>query len=168
MHVNRTLMRMLVTRAPQRFQQLFTTHGTGRILYQVRQQLEFLEGQHERLTVQEHLAARQVNQNARGVAVRGLCFAGDIRLRMHVHCGRIAERITHHLKVATLSVHGSQRHSSVGLRLGCQMVCIGAQILNDTHQGGAVCSGKFLIQTHVKHEAACLIFLSLLMGRVTR
>ena len=132
----------------------------------MRQQLELLEGQHERLAVQEHLAACQINQHTRRVAIRGLCFAGDMRLRMHVHCGRITERITHHLKVATLSVHRSQRHSSVGLRLGCQVVCIGAQILNDTHQGGAVCSGKFLIQTHVKHEAACLIFLSLLVGRV--
>ena len=167
MHVNRTLMRMLVTGAPQRLQQLLTTHGAGRVLHQVCQQLEFLEGQHERLTIQEHLAACQIDQHTRRVAIRGLCFAGDIRLRVHIHCGRITERITYHLKVATLSIHRSQRHSGVRLRLGSQVVCVSAQILNDTHQGGTVRCSKFLIQTNIEHKAACLIFLSLLMGRVT-
>ena len=118
MHVNRTLMRMLVTGAPQRLQQFLTTHSAGCVLYQVCQQLELLESQHERLTIQEHLAARQINQHTRGVAIRVLCLADSMRLRVHVHCGRITERITHNLKVATLSIHRSQRHSGVRLRLG--------------------------------------------------
>ena len=101
------------------------------------------------------------------MAIRSLCLAGGICLRMHIHCGRIAQRVTHHLKVTTLSIHRSQGHSGVRLRLGSQVVCVSAQILNDPHQGGAVRCSKLLVQTHIEHKAACLIFLSLLMCGVT-
>ena len=164
MNVNRALVRVLVTRAPQGLQQFLAANRAGAILNQVGQQLELLEGQHQRLTVQEHLAASQVNQHARGVAVHTFRLAGGIRLRVGVHGGRIAQRVTDHLKVATLGVHGSQRHGGVRLRFGGQVVGVSAQVLNDAHQGGAVCGGKLFIQTHVQHEAASLVLLSILVG----
>ena len=98
------------------------------------------------------------------MAIHAIRLAGGVRLRVSVYSGRVTQRVADHLKIATLGIHRSQRHGSIRLRFRSQVVSIRAQILNDTHQGGAVCGSQLLIQTHIKHEAARLILLSTLMN----
>ena len=128
----------------------------------MRQKLKLFEGEHQLFPIKEHLTTRQIDQNAIGTRSCGLLGFTRLLVQLSLveHGSRIAKRIAHNLKIAALRMNGSQSNGGIGFGLRCQMVCIGSQILHNTHQRCAVGCGKFFIEPHIQHKPARLVLLS--------
>ena len=116
MHINGAFVRVLIPGAPQRVQQLITADRAGGVFHQVRQKLKFFKSEHKRLTIQEHLTSRQINQHAIGMRGLRLGLNMGVCIRLIVDSRGVPQRVPHYLKVASLRAGGGQRYRGIRLR----------------------------------------------------
>ena len=156
MHVDGALVGHLVGVAPQGVEQLLAADGALAVLHEVVQELELLEGEVQRLTVQLHLAPGQIDQHtglARGHGGRRLRQVGT-GAALH---GRVAEHLAHDLDVAALRAGGGQGDGGVRLRPGDEGLHVVAQLIGQPREGGAGGRGGQLVHAHVDDEPTGLV-----------